>query len=204
MVHFRDFPADKILKCNTREAAEKMYMHTLKQALFVLQGNTRSFNAMVLEQQQMLWEASNSGSGGLLESVAADLRGCEVTKSVPVRVFYKKRNEEIDAHDIPIKCDVDISRINDGDNLKLQNNASTTVCYQRPVQIFNAQKGGVETLLLDVLVQYLPNIFPYKMTSPQRPTVLVHGIDVPLNTPILQLWKSCAHADFFLYIIVLN
>ena len=204
VVHFRDFPADRILRCNTREASEKMYMHTLKQALFVLQGNTRSFNAMVLEQQQMLWEASNSGSRGLFETVGADLRGCEAVKNVPVRLYYRKKNEIVDGPNIADKCDAENSQIKEGNIQKRQTNAITVRCYQKPVQVFNSDSGGSEVLLHDVLIQFLPTVFSRGLMSPRHLRIFVHGINIPLKTPILPLWKSCAHADFFLYIIVFD
>lgn len=173
IVHFRDFPGDKILKCNTREAAEKIYLHTLKQALFVLQGTTRAFNALVLEQQQLLWEGANSGSRGIFETVASELRGAsEIIKCIPIRIL--------------LLCQ---------DNAKA-GESPTHLCIQRPVHIFKDQSQETQILLQDVLQKFIPE----KNLSSNN--IFIHGIHVPFETPILPLWKLCSHADLFLYIVV--
>jgi Autophagy protein Apg5 len=214
-VHFRNFPTEKILKCNSRETAEKTYMHSLKQALFVLQGNTRSFNAMVLEQQQSLWEGANSGSRGLFESVAAELRGSEITKCVPIRIFHRKRRKKI-------SCESSSDRnqdlllnesklLREGTqaekcNSNRQNSVYDVACIQKPVHL-QRDKEGTETVLRDVLEQFIPGIFSAlsadTLSLPPSTTVLVQGIDVPLDSHVFHLWKSCAHADLFLYIVVI-
>lgn len=178
-----------------------MYMHTLKQALFVLQGNTRSFNAMVLEQQQLLWEASNSGSRGMFESIATELRGGEIVKCVPVRIFYKENNCRGNRDEIVDKCNSpNITK--EGMSLNIHKNDHTISCTQKPVHIHQSQCNGRETLLQDVLQQFLPDVFPIDFISSESLSILIQGINVPLTSPIMQLWKTCAHADFFLYIVV--
>jgi Autophagy protein Apg5 len=214
-VHFRNFPTEKILKCNSREAAEKAYMHSLKQALFVLQGNTRSFNAMVLEQQQSLWESANSGSRGLFESVAAELRGSETTKCIPIRIFHRKRrkmiscessgdrNQDLRLNDSKFECEDNQADKCDSNR---QNSTYDVACIQKPVHL-QQDKEGTETLLRDVLEQFVPGIFPAlkadALSLPPSTTVLVQGIQLPLDSHVFHLWKSCAHADLFLYIVVI-
>lgn len=213
-MHFRNFPTDKILKCNSREAAEKNYMHSLKQALFVLQGNTRSFNAMVLEQQQSLWESANSGSRGLFESIATELRGSEMTKCIPIRILYRKRrkaisceirsgrNEDLLVNESKFECEDNQANRNDSNR---QNSSYDVVCIQKPVHL-QREEEGADTLLRDVLEQFIPGIMPALIaddfTFPPSTTILVQGIHVPLDSHVFHLWKSCAHADLFLYVVV--
>ena len=199
-VHFRDFPVDKILKCN-REASEKTYMHTLKQALFVLQGNTRAFNAMVTEQQQLLWEASNSGSRGLFDSIATELQGTENVKCVPVRILYKEKKNVGEGNLTVDACD-SLNITKEGMIPKAHESMDMISCIQKPVRVLRNQSGGEETLLLDVLRQFLPTLFSNDSDLFDSLSVLIQGVDCPLRSPIMQLWKTCAHADFFLYIII--
>ena len=211
-VHFRDFPVETLLKCCSREAAEKMYMHTLKQALFVLQGNTRSFNAMIPEQQQLIWEGANSGSRAQFEGVAADLRGGEAVKCVPVRILLRQRKKIIPREHDSGKVFAPKNPFNRVDSSVakeaiLTNNESNITCIQKPVHTHVSERDNQVTLLSDVLFKRMAGLFTTSPTGvlllPDSVSVCVQGIKVPFNTPILQLWTTCSHADFFLYIIVI-
>ena len=187
-----------------------MYMHTLKQALFVLQGNTRSFNAMIPEQQQLIWEGANCGSRAQFEGVAADLRGSEAVKSVPVRILVRQRKKIITREHESVKgvalqnpvCRVDGSV----KEATLTSNELNIVCIQKPVHTHILEKDNQETTLSDVLAKCMAGLFATSATGAvllsDFVTVLVQGVEVPFNTPILQLWATCSHADFFLYVIV--
>lgn len=37
-----------------------------------------------------------------------------------------------------------------------------------------------------------------------RIRLLIHGIELPKTTPLLQIWLKLSHADFFLYIVVVE
>ena len=211
-VHFRDFPVETLLRCCSRESAEKMYMHTLKQALFVLQGNTRSFNAMIPEQQQLLWEGANCGSRAQFEGVAADLRGFEAVKNVPVRILVRQRKKIIPREHDSLKGVVPQTSISRGDSSVAKeatptNNELNIVCIQKPVHAHIPERENQETTLSDVLVKCMSGLFTTSATGavllPDSASVWVQGIEVPFNTPILQLWTTCSHADFFLYVIVI-
>lgn len=174
-------------------------MHTLKQALYVLQGNTRSFNAMVLEHQQLLWEGANSGSRGIFESVADDLRGLEAVKCIPIRILYKRRRAAA-SHREYVLVEENV-KVNESPSL--DNYHPSFICIQKPVCVYTNDGKVQETQLSDALEQFIPGLLsdgPLRL--PQCLSVLIQGIEVPLTAPLWQLWKLCAHADFFLYIIV--
>ena len=182
-----------------------MYMHTLKQALYVLQGNTRSFNAMVLEQQQLLWEGANSGSRGIFESVADDLRGLEAVKCIPIRILYRRKRAAGSHQEHVLTREsglVDrVVKINESPNQ--DNYQSSLICIQKPVYVYTSDEKVQETLLSHVLQQFIPGILtdgPLRL--PACVSVLIQGIDVPIYAPLWPLWKLCSHADFFLYIVV--
>jgi autophagy-related protein 5 len=112
-VRFRDFPEEKILHCCTRDTAEKLYMHSMKQALQTLHGSTRAFNAINTEDQSMLWETCNSGNLNGFESIANALRPTtrELTRCVPVRfLFVSSHNSEVLTIQKPIRMFLDETR----------------------------------------------------------------------------------------------
>jgi len=91
-VRYRDFPADQLLQCCTREGAETLYLHSLKQALHSLHGSTRAFNSITGDDQRMLWESCNACSSrdGFETAGAHGLRPAtaELARSVPVRLLF--------------------------------------------------------------------------------------------------------------------
>eukprot|EP01041_Mallomonas_annulata_P013029 gene13029-27494_t len=56
-IHYRGFPADKIMKCGSKAVALKTYAHSIKQSLYLLTGNTRPFNELSIIKQNQIWEA---------------------------------------------------------------------------------------------------------------------------------------------------
>mmetsp|Transcript_19314 Transcript_19314/g.46350 ORF Transcript_19314/g.46350 Transcript_19314/m.46350 type:complete len:291 (+) Transcript_19314:42-914(+) len=60
--------------------------------------------------------------------------------------------------------------------------------------------SGGSTRLYDVLVSLLPSVF--ESSSSVAPRVIVQGVSVPLETPLLWLHGACSHPDGFLYVYV--
>ena len=58
--------------------------------------------------------------------------------------------------------------------------------------------SGEATQLLHLLAELLPR--HYGTDAPSRPAVIVQGISVPLETPLLWLYDACSHPDGFLYV----
>ena len=91
VVRYRDFPGDQLLQCCTRESAETLYLHSLKQALHSLHGSTRAFNSITKDDQRMLWESCNACSSRAgFEAAAHGLRpaSIDLVRSVPVRLLF--------------------------------------------------------------------------------------------------------------------
>ena len=75
-VHFSSFPAVHLLRCGHVPLMRSLYCHSLKQALFLLQGSTRGFNELSPEQQEQLWMGACEGNRDVYEAVAKLLRPC--------------------------------------------------------------------------------------------------------------------------------
>ena len=58
--------------------------------------------------------------------------------------------------------------------------------------------SGDATQLSHLLAELLPRQFGSEATS--QPAVIVQGVGVPLETPLLWLYDACIHPDGFLYV----
>lgn len=195
MVHFQAFPVQKLLKCTTSVQCEQMYFHSLKQALFVLHGNTRAFNELSVEQQRKLWQSTQTGNLIDFEGVAVAMRpSAELSESNSTRSIQSLRG-------LPVRV--------------VRKNKST---LQRPVSIFKyAERGTIPTgsksgagsdpveasarPVVRTLLQVLSEDFGITAESSERKCI-IQGVDVPLHAPIYDLWRLMSHADLFLYIII--
>jgi autophagy-related protein 5 len=213
VVHFQGYPTNKIIKCSTRESAEKFYSHSLKQALFVVEGSTRAFNNLAVEQQEHLWEGCNSGSRGIYEQVARSLRPtAEAIRSIPVRVLFRDKPTAQRPASLVTEVDGSSSRIEgfqDSDDSS-GSSSSSRRCPTLLRHVVGPILSSFQTKIKDdsstLATTELPSLQgmePCANNVNNTDTiVLIHGIEVPLHAPIYDLWVTFAHADLFLYIVV--
>ncbi len=87
-VHFQGFPSDKLLRCSSYVEIEKQFMHTVKQAMFLLHGNSRVFTTLPLDKQSQLWDAICNTKGPEYYDVTQLLKPTITnTKIVPLRIL---------------------------------------------------------------------------------------------------------------------
>uniref|UniRef100_A0AAV1TQX4 Autophagy protein 5 n=1 Tax=Peronospora matthiolae TaxID=2874970 RepID=A0AAV1TQX4_9STRA len=67
-------------------------------------------------------------------------------------------------------------------------------------------ESGREKTLREVLQYLLPDLFPDAVsnTPPAPFQIVVHGISVPLDVSIVELYRNLLYADGFLYVVVLS
>jgi hypothetical protein len=75
-------------------SSEKSFFHTLKQALFVLHGNTRRYNELTMSDQQLLWrfccQSLSVAEDLAIESVYSNLFSTkDIVRALPVRLLVK-------------------------------------------------------------------------------------------------------------------
>lgn len=188
VVHFQHFPSQLLLKCSTPVEAEHFYFHSLKQAVFLLHGSTRLFNELSVEVQRSLWQSVRTSNRSVFLSIADQMvtagrldRGAVgELKSVPIRVVRK---------DKPV--------------------------VQKPVAPFfphTASAGGavgvdsadveVPRSLRDVLLSDLAGPLDFSADTVDSLTCIIQGIEVPLESPVFDLWRLMRHCDLFLYVII--
>ena len=91
-VHFQGFPSDKLLRCSSYVEIEKQYMHTIKQALFCLHGNSRVFTTLPLDRQAQLWDAICNTKGPDYYDVIHTLKPTNTDiKIVPIRMLQSNK-----------------------------------------------------------------------------------------------------------------
>jgi autophagy-related protein 5 len=192
-LHFTNYPSysEMILPLESPVLTQvhALYKHSLKQALTICAGHSKTAMNVTKESHGLLWEAVRCHQYALYQRVAADLpslassnKASVVPVAIPVRVF-------VNAVSPPI---------------------------QRRVTVESALRSGSSssdhnwTTMGELLVSWVPQHFTSATTIDgvqPKDTVLgwrVCGIQPALSTPILDLWKQLCHPDQFLYIIVLT
>jgi len=60
-IRFSSFPALKLLRCSTYEAAQRHFQHSLKQSLTVLYGNSKILSTLDISRQNDIWYSACQG-----------------------------------------------------------------------------------------------------------------------------------------------
>ena len=86
IIHFQSFPFDKIINCSTLAEIERYYNHSLKQALFLMNGSTNAYNSLTVESKKVLWDSINIGDNVMYQSITNNfLKSIENIKLIPVK-----------------------------------------------------------------------------------------------------------------------
>lgn len=159
----------------------------------MIYGNTRLFNELSVEEQKKLWLAVQTTNQQLYEEVADRFRpsvqcDSKLVKSLPIRVLR------------PQKPTVQrpVSLTSSGDCNNNQNNGNN-----------NVYKTLREVLCSDFGVDLRQSLPGNHLSTPSTQDelslkIIIQGIEVPLDSPILELWSIMRHCDFFLYITLLE
>ena len=85
-IHFQSFPYDKIINCSTLSEIERYYNHSLKQALYLLHGNSNIYNTLTIESKKSLWDSINTNDNKMYQSITNNFsKSIDVVKLIPVR-----------------------------------------------------------------------------------------------------------------------
>jgi autophagy-related protein 5 len=155
---------------------ERLYFHSLKQALHLLHGSSRAFSELSLEQQSDLWlsPASNRRKWDSFATVRTILmpRSPLETKHLPIRV-------------------VDINGMQRLRLVKAVNDEGMSRTLQQ--------------ILLDELqLPYAAAAIDHEEADKNNPStvvVIAQGIQVPLTAPLYELWRRLCHTDLVLYLL---
>lgn len=90
-LHFTNYPQN-ILPMEGLESVHNIYKHSLKQALSILSGNSKTAMNLTRESHSTLWEAVKSGNYKMYQSISLPL---STTGSLPIRLILNNANPPI-------------------------------------------------------------------------------------------------------------
>ncbi|POM80979.1 Autophagy protein 5 [Phytophthora palmivora] len=175
-VHFLGFPSDVLLPCDNEQSVESHFMHSLKQATFLRMGSTKAVMALPEAQQTQIWT------------------------SIAQNDYDSYREATQELH---LSGGVDASALR---HLPLRVHLDNAPAIQMPIAPL---QNGREKTLLEVLNYLLPDLYPSATPDSASNTetlkfqLIVHGIPVPAEVSIVELYRNFSYADGFLYVTVL-
>jgi Autophagy protein Apg5 len=188
-LHFTNYPSfsDMILPLEqpVLNHVQASYKHSLKQAMTIESGNSRNAMNVTKESHGLLWDAIRYNNVAFFQRVdlpTSKQRQQSTTSivAIPVRVLVNATNPPL-------------QRRVDGSDSSLT--IGELLAAWLPEHFVRAT-----TVEPDDTTTHRPEIAPNESVTCWR----VSGIEPPLTTPILELWRQCAHPDQFLYIVVLT
>jgi Autophagy protein Apg5 len=183
-LHFNNYPSSQILPLespNLLTHVQASFKHSLKQAMTVATGNSRSAMNVTKESHGLLWDAVSTGNCSLYQRVDLISTQKQPMQAIPIRVLVNDTNPPI-------------QRRIDGAKLPM---SLGHILQQWLPEHFVALKGTDATSSATETTDVQPN---QNTVSFWR----VCGVQPPLSTNILDLWKCCSHPDQFLYIVVIT
>jgi len=89
VIHFRQFPGNKLIRSSTVNDTEKLFSHSLKQSVFLLSGNTRLFTSLSIQKQTDLHQSVSTVDCQLYKDVMEEVLSgvtSSSTRSLPVAI----------------------------------------------------------------------------------------------------------------------
>ena len=196
-LHFTNYPSSQILPLEYPNEVlynvQSFYKHSLKQAMAVISGNSKSAMNVTKQSHGILWDAITNGNYALYQTVDLKIVSATATKSssspipsihaIPIRVFVNTTAP-------PIQRRIDGNQISLSLGQLLHEWLPEYFVVDVPLTV---DTNNAETSI----TTYKPNTYTVECWK-------VCGIEPPLSTIIYDLWRNCSHPDHFLYVLVLT
>ncbi|KAL1936595.1 hypothetical protein VTP01DRAFT_729 [Rhizomucor pusillus] len=171
-IRLTNFPTDKLLRSPSVEAAQDAFMSMIKEADFLRYGSTKRVMNLSKKDQSQLWESLTKDSYDDYWDVNKRLINDVNGQTL--------RNIPLRLY-LPEQCPV----------------------IQEPVSYTKAGQEDDTRSLGSVLNEILPDVFPPDTHEAQAPaSVVIHGISIPLDTPIAWMSQNMSFADNFLHLVI--
>ncbi|KAI8800436.1 autophagy protein Apg5-domain-containing protein [Cladochytrium replicatum] len=180
-VHFRDFPATKLIRVHSSgllDAPHDFFMSTQKEADHLRNGNINKLMALPKEDQSSLWSALVSNNQERFFEVYRHLAGLDSDippKHVPLRIYV-------------------------GSTVVLQEPIAPFDSSAQPITLYQCLQSSLPNMFPSAELESSSN--PNEIRSSAVPDVIVHGLKVELTTPLLWLSRHASHSDGFLHMVV--
>lgn len=182
VVHFRRYPYDQLLRFDGDRAKEQ-FQHSMKQALHLLHGSARAFTGLPLEKRADMWEGACTGVYSLFAPGFREIiPPRDAVRHMPVRLV----KHGAPANQKPVT--VFTSTVTVADTAATDGSASGA--------------GMRETTLGDVVRSFLSTLASDGNENELSEPILIHGIQVPPQAGIYDVWSTMCSADLFLYLVL--
>jgi len=194
VIHFHDFPSDKILACSGPDMSKWSYINSLKQSTCLRFGEVKKVLTGLSEiQREQMWNALAVGNyhdfskcNDMLHGVRCQEKGKRRCIRV-VGVVSHNNNENTRATSPGKKDSTEESKGTDN------NTGGTLRNVLRPLEITEEMKEGTVTL------QSFLNV---EENNDKGSAIMVHGVEIPLQADVVELHEMLASADNCLYIVL--
>ena len=194
VIHFHDFPSDKILACSGPDMSKWSYINSLKQSTCLRFGEVKKVLTGLSEiQREQMWNALAVGNyhdfskcNDMLHGVRCQEKGKRRCIRV-VGVVSHNNNENTRATSPGKKDNTEESKGTDN------NTGGTLRNVLRPLEITEEMKEGTVTL------QSFLNV---EENNDKGSAIMVHGVEIPLQADVVELHEMLASADNCLYIVL--
>jgi Autophagy protein Apg5 len=187
-LHFTNYPSLQILTIEYPHDilynVQVFYKHSLKQAMAVISGNSKSAMNVTKESHGLLWDAITNGNYSSYQRVDLKITSSKQLspiQAIPIRVLMNTTSPPI-------------QRRIDGNQISLS--LGQLLQEWLPEHFVVAPSEAIGTAVLTTTTTTI---------IPNNDTVQywnVCGIQPPLSTNILDLWWNCSHPDYFLYVVL--
>lgn len=236
IVHFQYFPVSEIIHCSSGEHAKNYFMHSLKQAIYILQNNLRQFSQLSQSDTDSCWNGVCTGSRLEYEQCKQML---DITRKsmrkIPIRILAMFRKIDADVGCLESQCEsgaekglnawnnqyiysttqypavMDTGSISNTGNINRKASGDSDDCeiateVTEAVSIIDSNINSCCCSAKDMLDMHIAPMAHTVYSSENKEftyTLHTHGVEIPLNLSIYELWEMYAYADMFLYLIVI-
>eukprot|EP00946_MAST-07B_sp_MAST-7B-sp1_P001317 g1317.t1 len=211
VVHFHNFPSDRLLRYGGQQAARRAYVNVLKQSACLHFGSAKPvLTGLSQAQQDQMWSAIASGDHAKFWSCNDALHGARCPTPAMRRCIriVTVDNSSVRSPDFQIRAV--LCPFEDDRAKKLNNNVASG-----KVSEADGAASGVESqpnsLEAANILSFLQssekscgNVVEPRIFDKEDTKVFVHGVELPLTASISEIHDRMACADNCLYLIVVR
>lgn len=191
IVHFQSYPSeDVIMRCDNINAVKILFFNYLKQSLFLAYNNINAIASLKKDDQNALWNGVCTADYNLYFPIYQSL-------------FGRISNKHSKMMRYPFR--IILRGFDEGDNTQKK---IDLIPIQRPIKVNNDENdtdGNIITLE-KCLKHIIPGVMQmyYNQNNNKQIDIIIQGMKIPLNVPMMWLIRHATSADCFLYIVIVN
>eukprot|EP01084_Bolivina_argentea_P123173 218293_1 len=186
IVHFQSYPSeDIIMACNNKNVVKISFFNYLKQSVFLSYNNINAISSLKKNDQNALWNGVCKADFNLYFPIYQLIFGRLSNKNnkmirFPFRIILRGFNDD-----------------NKYKNIDL-------IPIQRPINVENNIKLTLNKCLNDIIPGIMEMYNNANKNNNYTIDIIVQGMKIPLNVPIMWLVRHATYADCFLYVVIVK